>query len=70
MDPRYVRLIIRHFWKENGEKFEKILPYHICTEEDYDQFYPSSKQSEDVINQIRKDSERGFVCIDGNFRDL
>lgn len=37
-DPRYVKWIVRMIGKENGTWYEKILPHHKCTEEDYAQF--------------------------------
>ena len=39
-DPRYVRWIFRLATYKDDEIFETILPYHICTDEDYDEFYP------------------------------
>ena len=40
LDPRYVKYIFRMYGLKNNEPFERILPYHECTEEDYAQFYP------------------------------
>ena len=34
-DSRYVKWIVRMIGKENGTWYEKILPHHKCTEEDY-----------------------------------
>ena len=39
-DKRYVKYIFRMYGKKNWEPYERILPYHKCTDEDYDQFYP------------------------------
>ena len=33
-DPKYVKYLFRLAGKRNGEKFEKILPHHTCTDED------------------------------------
>ena len=33
-DPRYVKYIVRLEGSKDGEKYEKILPYHNCTEAD------------------------------------
>ena len=41
-----------------------MLDYHVCTDEDYDQFYPVQKQSAATLNAIRNDPERGMLCID------
>ena len=36
-DPRYVRSIIRFVhWNQEGDLQEKFLPFHKCTDEDYD----------------------------------
>ena len=59
-DPRYVRWIVRHTGKADGERWERILPYHKCTAEDYSTFYPTVKAQEPNLNKI-KDS---LLCID------
>ena len=40
VDPKYVKWFFRIFGKENDVEYEKILPYHKCTEEDYAEFLP------------------------------
>ena len=40
IDSRYVKYIVRMYGKKNNVPYEHILPYHECTDEDYDQFYP------------------------------
>ena len=39
-DPDYVRWVFQLWGKKDGISYEKILPYHLCTEEDYAEFYP------------------------------
>ena len=39
-DPRYVRRVIRTWGYDKLNVFEKIIPFHACTDEDYAQFYP------------------------------
>ena len=39
-DPDYVKWVVRLFGRKDGKYFQKQLPYHICTEEDYADFYP------------------------------
>ena len=39
-DPRYVKTLFRLWGKRGGEPYEKIMPYHKCTAEDFDQFAP------------------------------
>ena len=42
-DPRYVKIFFRMYNKRKGKEFQRILPHHKCTDEDYDQFYPVKK---------------------------
>ena len=39
-DPRYVRYIFRLQGKKDDKYFERILPHHVCTAEDYAMFSP------------------------------
>ena len=39
-DPRYVKWIFRVAYKKDDVMYETILPHHMCTEEDYAEFYP------------------------------
>ena len=39
-DPRYVKWMFRLYGKRNGEGFQRMIPHHKCTDEDYDQFFP------------------------------
>ena len=43
-DPRFVKWFVRLYGKKDGEYFEQHLPFHICTNEDYDGFYPINPQ--------------------------
>ena len=65
-DPRYVKYIVRMYGKRNGEYYQRILPYHKCTDEDFKDFYPVKKQSTNSLQAIRKDPERGMFCLDWN----
>ena len=46
-DPSYVKWLFHLWGKKDGVAYEKILPHHICTEEDYADFFPIS--SKDAI---------------------
>ena len=39
-DLRFVKWIFRMVEKHNGVWTERMLPYHNCTDADYDDFYP------------------------------
>ena len=42
-DPRYVKYFIILYGKHKGENFQRVLPYHKCTDDDYDEFYQVKK---------------------------
>ena len=46
IDPNYVRWIFRLSGKRQNKYVERILPYHICTAEDYAEFYPIENKKE------------------------
>ena len=41
-DPTFMRLRVRHYGRKNGKYFQNFLPFHYCTAEDMEQFYPIS----------------------------
>jgi len=41
-DPRYVKWIVRLYEKHGEVLSERLLPFHSCTAEDYEKFYPLS----------------------------
>ena len=63
-DPRYVRWIFRYSEYRDSEYYERILPHHVCTEEDLAKFYPISASSEAEYESIIEDPDRGFLCMD------
>ena len=68
-DPRYVRWIFRYDEFRQNEWYERILPYHECTDEDYAQFHPMNFGSEDEFRNIRDNPDRGFFCLDWDDED-
>ena len=40
-DPRYVKWIVRLYGKRDDVEYERILSHHLCTDADYDEFYPA-----------------------------
>ena len=63
-DPRFVKYMVRIYGIKDGVEYEKMIPYHKCTEEDWAQFPPASIGSYDAIEQIKKNPDRGMYCID------
>ena len=41
-DPVFMRWRVRHYGRKNGKLFQNFLPFHRCTAEDMEQFYPIS----------------------------
>ena len=44
--------------------YEKIIPFHDCTEADWAEFPPPSKSSTDSWNEIKNGTGRGMFCLD------
>lgn len=63
-DPRYVKYLIRMFGKKDGKEFERLLPYHKCTDEDWKEFTPPSKAFSDSFSAIKNGDVDGMYCLD------
>ena len=48
----------------NNTKYEKIIPHHECTDEDFAKFYPIRQDEVSKFSRIREDPDRGFLCFD------
>ena len=35
-DPRYVKYIVREYGRINGKRYQRVLSYHNCTDEEYE----------------------------------
>ena len=65
-DPEYVKWLFREYGKRNGKWYQRIIPHHKCTDEDFEEFYPVQEASRGPMNTIRGDPERGFLCPEWN----
>ena len=64
-NPKYLRQYLRMTESFVDGSVKAIsLPYHECTPEDYDEFYPPTKRSADILADVRKNPERRFYCVD------
>ena len=63
-DTRYVKALVNVFGKKDGVIFENPLPFHRCTDEDWDLFPPPEKGSVDSWEAIKTDPNRGMQCVD------
>ena len=69
INPKFVKWVFRIYGKKEGKEYEQILPYHRCTDEDYDSFFPIQKNSKAALQQIRDGEDRDFLCIDWSDAD-
>ena len=44
-DPRFVKYLIRLYGKKEGKTYERLVPYHECTPEDFALFDPIDKNN-------------------------
>ena len=63
-DPRHVKYIVRMDGFKGGEKFDRIIPYHLCTDEDWDKFPPPTKDASVSIAPILSGEYGGMYCLD------
>ena len=63
-DPRYVKWMVRLFGNQDYKRFERHVPFHICTDEDYDQFFPITPSQEGQMKRFREGGSAKMICID------
>ena len=65
-DPNFVKAIVRFYGFNKGAYFERDIPHHKCTEEEYAKFYPIVSSEEIYLKRWKK---QDLNCIDWNFED-
>lgn len=61
-DPRFVRYIVRmQYVTESGETRESLMGHHLCTDDDYEKFYPIEPARQSKFQQLK---EKGLLCVD------
>ena len=68
-DPKYVKYLVNLHGRRNGVAYRRVLSYHKCTNEEYDEFYPVKPTQAHKLKDIWEDPERGMFCIDWNDDD-
>ena len=63
-DPQYVKNMVRLWRKQDGVESQTILPYHLCTNEELDEFETPVRESEAMIESIKQSEKRGLFCLD------
>ena len=61
--------MVRIWGKKDGIPYNRHLTPHICTDEDYAEFYPIEDASAGMLSEIRRDPKRGFYCLDWDESD-
>ncbi len=69
-DHRYVKWIVRRRGVRDGEAFEEMLPFHKCTDADYEEFYPVAKKSQGELKMIKTNPKKNLFCLDKWTDDL
>ena len=62
-NPEYVKLLLRLLEKKDGVWSDRELGTHTCTDQDYAQFYPIQEQQAVFLEEIKRDPDRGFFCL-------
>ena len=68
--PEYVKWFVRLYGIKDSVEYEKIIPHHKCTEEDYKDFYPVAPKTVPALEKIKSGDFRGLYCIDWTDEDL
>ena len=63
-DPAYVKYLVRLFGKEDGEFYEKILDYHVCSAEELALFAEPSKETAAPLEAFIDNQDRHLFCLD------
>ena len=63
-DARYVKWIVRLYGSKNREKYEKIIPYHVCTSKDFEEFAPPAPEAEALLETYLTNPKRNLYCLD------
>ena len=56
--------MVRVAGRRKGKDYSRVLDFHPCTDEEYDEFYPVRKAQAGMLRAMREDPERGLFCID------
>lgn len=52
------------YGKKDGKVFMQMLDFHKCTDKDFEDFAPPSKDTANLFKQLREDPDRGLFCLD------
>ena len=62
-DQKYVKYIVRIFGKKDDVEYQQNIPFHKCTEDDWDQFLDPAMGMEDQILAVKTNPKRNMFCI-------
>ena len=63
-DTQYVKTIIRMEGKTSGKRYEKLLDYHICTEDDFKDFAEPTPDAANMLKSYLSGKNRALYCFD------
>lgn len=63
-DTSYVKSFARLFGHRNGHEYEKLIPFHICSDEDYQGFKKPSQSTRGLFDYYKTKKERFLYCLD------
>ena len=63
-DTSYIKIFARIAGQKKGEPYGHEIRTHRCTEDELSEFYPVTKESEYLLQQLKTNPERGLYCFD------
>ena len=63
-DPKFVKNLVRMFGKKDDEDYETLIPFHRCTEDDFEEFAPPVDEAASMLESIKTSEKRGLFCLD------
>ena len=64
ISPEFVKWQFRLTTVKHGVHSYTELKHHKCTDKDLDSFYPIEHHQVSKLDAIKKNPERGFICLD------
>ena len=70
-DPKYLKWFAKYtIYKPDGTSQAREIPTHICTNEDFDKFFPVADRSAAQLETVKKVPGNEMFCIDWDTADM
>ena len=56
--------MVRFWGKKDGVEYEKMLPFHKCTAEDFEEFAPPQPEALKTLEIMKESETQGLFCPD------